>query len=41
MRGEFLVRYWSVLFALAAIFSVVSFLYAPFSSDWWLPNPRG
>jgi cytochrome c oxidase subunit 2 len=33
------VRYWSILFALAAIFSVGTFLYAPFSSDWWLPNP--
>lgn len=32
-------RYWSVLFALAAIFSVGAFLYAPFSPDWWLPNP--
>ena len=34
-------RYWSVLFALAAIFSVGAFLYAPFSPDWWLPNPAG
>jgi cytochrome c oxidase subunit 2 len=33
------VRYWSILFALAAIFSVGTFLYAPFSHDWWLPNP--
>jgi len=33
------VRYWSILFALAAIFSVGAFLYAPFSPDWWLPNP--
>jgi cytochrome c oxidase subunit 2 len=33
------VRYWSILFALAAIFSVGAFLYAPFSADWWLPNP--
>jgi cytochrome c oxidase subunit 2 len=33
------VRYWSVLFALAAIFSVGMFLYAPFAPDWWLPNP--
>lgn len=32
-------RYWSILFALAAIFSVGCFLYAPFSPDWWLPNP--
>jgi len=35
------VRYWSVLFAAAAIFSVGAFLYAPFSPDWWLPNPSG
>ena len=32
-------RYWSVLFALAAIFSVGAFVYAPFAPDWWLPNP--
>ncbi|MGC8640363.1 MAG: cytochrome c oxidase subunit II [Isosphaeraceae bacterium] len=32
-------RYWSILFALAAIFSVGTFLYAPFAPDWWLPNP--
>ncbi len=31
-------RYWSILFALAAIFSVGAFVYAPFSADWWLPN---
>lgn len=30
-------RYWSLLFALAAIFSVGAFLYAPFSAEWWLP----
>ena len=34
-------RYWSILFALAAIFSVATFVYAPFSPDWWLPNPAG
>ena len=34
-------RYWSVLFALAALFSVGAFVYAPFSPDWWLPNPTG
>ncbi len=34
-------RYWSVLFALAAVFSVGVFVYAPFSADWWLPNPAG
>jgi cytochrome c oxidase subunit 2 len=33
------VRYWSVLFALAAAFSVGCFLYAPFAPSWWLPNP--
>jgi cytochrome c oxidase subunit 2 len=35
------VRYWSLLFALAAIFSVGAFVYAPFAPDWWLPNPTG
>jgi cytochrome c oxidase subunit 2 len=35
------VRYWSLLFGLAAIFSVGAFVYAPFSPDWWLPNPIG
>ena len=34
-------RYWSILFALAAIFSVGIFAYAPLSPDWWLPNPPG
>lgn len=32
-------RNWSSLFALAAVFSVAAFVYAPFSADWWLPNP--
>jgi cytochrome c oxidase subunit II len=32
------VRYWSILFALAALFSIFTFVYAPFSHDWWLPN---
>ena len=32
-------RYWSILFGLAAVFTVGTFLYAPFSPDWWLPNP--
>jgi cytochrome c oxidase subunit II len=32
------VRYWSLLFALAALFAVGAFVYAPFSPDWWLPN---
>jgi cytochrome c oxidase subunit II len=31
------VRYWSVLFGAAAVLSVLSFLYAPFSPDWWVP----
>jgi cytochrome c oxidase subunit 2 len=31
------VRYWSFLFALAAIFCVGVFVYAPFSAEWWLP----
>jgi cytochrome c oxidase subunit 2 len=35
------VRYWSILFALAAVFSVGAFVYAPFAADWWLPNPSG
>jgi cytochrome c oxidase subunit II len=30
--------FWSLLFALAALFSVGIFVYAPFSTDWWLPN---
>jgi len=34
-------RYWSLLFALAAVSSVGAFAYAPFSADWWLPNPAG
>jgi cytochrome c oxidase subunit 2 len=35
------VRYWSLLFALAALFAIGSFIYSPFSPDWWLPNPSG
>jgi cytochrome c oxidase subunit II len=35
------VRYWSIPFALAAVFAVGAFVYAPFSPDWWLPNPPG
>ncbi len=31
-------RYWSILFALAAVASVAAFVYAPFAPDWWLPN---
>jgi cytochrome c oxidase subunit 2 len=31
-------RYWSILFALAAIGCVACFLYAPFAPEWWLPN---
>jgi cytochrome c oxidase subunit 2 len=33
------VRYWSLLFALAAIACVAAFVYSPFSPEWWLPNP--
>jgi cytochrome c oxidase subunit II len=32
------VRYWSVLFAVAAILSVMAFVYAPFAPEWWLPE---
>jgi cytochrome c oxidase subunit 2 len=32
------VRYWSILFALAAILCVAAFVYSPFDPDWWLPN---
>jgi len=32
------VRYWSFLFALAALFCIGAFVYAPFAPDWWLPN---
>jgi cytochrome c oxidase subunit 2 len=35
------VRYWSLLFAAAAVFSVVPFIYAYFDPNWWLPNPEG
>jgi cytochrome c oxidase subunit 2 len=35
------VRYWSILFALAALFSVGAFVYSPFAPDWWLPNIAG
>ncbi len=34
-------RYWSILFAMAAVGAVGAFLYAYFSPDWWLPNPPG
>ena len=34
-------RYWSILFALAALFSVACFAYAPFDANWWLPNDPG
>jgi cytochrome c oxidase subunit II len=37
--GAFSVRYWSILFALAAIGTVGCFVYSYFSADWWLPNP--
>jgi cytochrome c oxidase subunit 2 len=32
------VRYWSVLFGVAAFLSVLAFVYAPFSPDWWVPE---
>lgn len=31
-------RYWSLPFALAALFAVGVFVYSPFSPNWWLPN---
>ncbi|MDE2506378.1 MAG: cytochrome c oxidase subunit II [Planctomycetota bacterium] len=31
-------RNWSLLFAAAAVASVLAFVYAPFSQEWWLPN---
>ena len=31
-------RYWSVLFGLAALVCVGVFAYSPFHPDWWLPN---
>ena len=34
-------RYWSLLFALAAVASIGVFAYAPFAPNWWLPNPVG
>lgn len=30
-------RYWSVVFGLAAVFAVACFVYSPFSADWWVP----
>jgi cytochrome c oxidase subunit 2 len=38
VKGSISVRYWSVLFGLAAVLSVLAFLYAPFSPDWWVPE---
>jgi cytochrome c oxidase subunit 2 len=35
------VRYWSLLFALAALLCIGAFVYAPFHPDWWLPNNPG
>jgi cytochrome c oxidase subunit 2 len=32
------VRFWSILFAIAAIFCIGVYLYAPFAPDWWLPH---
>ncbi|MDX2039026.1 MAG: cytochrome c oxidase subunit II [Isosphaeraceae bacterium] len=35
-------RYWSFLFALAAVFSVAVFAYSYFDPEWWLPGgPSG
>lgn len=34
-------RNWSFLFALAAVCCTAAFVYAPFSPEWWLPNPPG
>jgi cytochrome c oxidase subunit 2 len=31
------VRYWSILFGLAAVLAVACFAYAPLSGDWWVP----
>jgi cytochrome c oxidase subunit 2 len=31
------VRYWSILFGLAAVFCVGCLVYSPFSPDWWVP----
>jgi cytochrome c oxidase subunit II len=31
-------RYWSILFGLAAVACVACFVYAPFAPEWWLPN---
>jgi cytochrome c oxidase subunit 2 len=40
-NGSFSVRYWSILFALAAISVVAAFVYSYFHPDWWLPNGAG
>jgi cytochrome c oxidase subunit 2 len=32
------VRYWSLLFAIAAILTTAVFVYAPFDPNWWLPT---
>ena len=29
---------WTLLFALAALFAIGPFVYAPFNANWWLPN---
>jgi cytochrome c oxidase subunit 2 len=33
------VRFWSVLFAIGALFCVATSVYAPFDPEWWLPSP--
>src|SRR4051794_32812803 len=38
VSGSVPVRYWSLAFALAAVFAVGAFVYAPFAADWWLPK---
>jgi cytochrome c oxidase subunit 2 len=32
------VRYWSALFALAALFAILAFAYSALNPDWWLPH---
>ena len=38
--GSRFVRYWSLLFGLAAALCVASFVYAPLDQTWWLPGYR-
>jgi cytochrome c oxidase subunit 2 len=32
------VRFWSILFGIAAVFCIGIYVYAPFDPDWWLPR---